>query len=590
MSAALNVPWARLFLRRLADAGVAHLVLSPGSRSTPFVFAAAEVFEGRTTTIVDERAAAFHALGFARASGAPVALVCTSGTAAAHWFPALIEAGATGVPLIAITADRPPELQHRAAPQTIDQVKLFGGHVRRYFELGLPDDDPRALDGLEATAALAVATARAPSAGPVHVNAWFRKPLEPRPEARRDAAQRAFEAQVAARLARPAVRRVPPRRLPDPRAVDELAAQCRSTAEGLIVCGPGPLAQRALLAPLQRLARATGYPLLVEAASQLRFAPPDTPDDARVDVFDPLLRAASFAGARDAKLVLQVGAPPTSKGFEMLVDARPDLVRWVLTAHGWNDPYNRAAAVVAAALPETLSALADALGDAGRGPGAWRRAWQDAGAHAAAVAAALAAEHPAGEAALVRAVLEALPDDALLVLGNSLPVREVDLFCPRGSAALHVIAQRGANGIDGLVAGAAGAARALGGTRPVVLLVGDVSFLHDHGALAACPKDVPLTIVVVDNGGGRLFELLPVADDPAHRARFEHDFLTPPALALEPLAAAHGVSFVRAASPAAVRAVAWSAPGTRLVHATVDGSLTRALHGALHERVARALA
>ena len=175
----LHLAWARLFLRSAAAAGVTDVVLSPGSRSTPLTIAAATTSELRAHVIVDERGAAFFALGQARVTGRPSLLICTSGTAGAHWLPALIEASQSFVPLIAVTADRPWELQDSAAPQTIDQLKLFGDHVRHYAELGLPDPSPGALRAVPRIAAQAVARALGPVPGPVHINARFRKPLEP---------------------------------------------------------------------------------------------------------------------------------------------------------------------------------------------------------------------------------------------------------------------------------------------------------------------------------------------------------------------------------------------------------------------------
>ncbi len=585
----LNTPWATLLVDRLAAAGVAHAAVSPGSRSTPLALACAREPRLRTVVLIDERAAAFYALGAARATGRPALLVCTSGTAAAHYAPAVIEASRAGLPLVVLTADRPPELQHRDAAQTVDQVKLFGAHARRYFELGLPDEDPRALEGLCGTAALAVATALAPAAGPVHLNAWFRKPLEPVPAD--GPADEGYRAAVDACRARPPIRRFAPRRAPAPEAIAELAARCRAARRGLIVCGPARAAPPGLRPALERAALATGFPVLAEATSQLRFLGAARGAAPRCDLFDPVLRAGAFVAAHAPEIVIQVGGPPVSKGYEGLASGDRAPERWVVTDHGWNEPYNRAAGIVAANPGTTLDALADALAHGPAPAHDWAGTWREAGAAAARALDERLAADPAGaaEARAVRAAV-ARAGDGLLMLGNSLPVREADLFCTGDAAVDGVLFQRGANGIDGLVAGAAGAAAASG--RRVTLLLGDVSLAHDAGGLAAARHaGAPLEIVVLDNGGGRLFELLPVAGAPGLRADFERLFLTPPALDLAALARAYGVDFVATGEPADLAALPAPEPGRpRLVRVVLDGARTRAFHREYLAAVAGALA
>jgi 2-succinyl-5-enolpyruvyl-6-hydroxy-3-cyclohexene-1-carboxylate synthase len=528
--------------------------------------------------IVDERSAAFFALGQARVTGSPSLLLCTSGTAAAHYLPAVVEASQARVPLLVFSSDRPPELHHRAAPQTIDQVKLFGGHVRRYFELGAPDDHPRALAGLGATAALAVQTSLAPNAGPVHLNAWFRKPLEPVAFARLNEEDARLRAAVEAERARPLARAFAPMRVASPRALQELAALCRERPRGVIVCGSGPLANAAARPALKRLAEVSGFPVLAEATSQLRDAGAPC-----VELFDPLLRCAAFFDRFMPQLVLQVGEPPTSKGFELLIDARPDLPRWTLVEQGWNDPFNSAHGHIEGELAETLRFLADALAKAPSAAPGWAEAWGAAGKAAKAALERLVAERPNAEAAFVRALGGALPAGSLLMVGNGLPVREVDLFSCGGARGIGVLCQRGANGIDGLVSGAAGAASVAG--RPVTLLCGDVSLVHDLGGLSACSGlRGALNLVVVGNGGGRMFELLPIASDPELRLEFERYFLTPCDVRLEPLAAAHGLAYLRVETPEAL-AGALGQEGVRLIEVEVGDRDTRGVHRRWQELV-----
>ncbi|HRI55183.1 MAG TPA: 2-succinyl-5-enolpyruvyl-6-hydroxy-3-cyclohexene-1-carboxylic-acid synthase, partial [Pseudomonadota bacterium] len=232
----LLAEWARLLLGSLAAAGVREVVVSPGARSTPFVCAAHAEPQLRCWDVIDERAAAFFALGQARVTGRPSLLICTSGTAGAHYLPAVIEAGAAHLPLLVLTADRPFELQDCGAPQTIDQIKLLGGHARRFFELGMPDPSDLSLRALRRLAAQAVLTTTWPTPGAVHLNARARKPLEPQSVHTSD--EVALRARVDELLQAPLLRAYPPRAVPAPAGVAAAAQLCRSARRGLIICGP----------------------------------------------------------------------------------------------------------------------------------------------------------------------------------------------------------------------------------------------------------------------------------------------------------------------------------------------------------------
>lgn len=589
----LNTPWAELLIDRLVAAGVTHGVVSPGARSTPLTLAAARHPGLRLELSIDERAAAFFALGQVRLTGRPSLLICTSGSAPGHYLPALIEASQSGLPLLVLTADRPPELHHRAAPQTVDQVKLFGEFVRRYFELGLPDDDPRALAGLASTAALAVTTSLAPQAGPVHLNAWFRKPLEPQlalaPE------DEIYRAEVEKVGRRALTRRFPPRREPQPEAVRELVERIRGTQRGLLIAGPGPLGQRALRPLVQRLAQLSGFPLLAEAPSQLRFTGTSAGWSGKVDLFEPLLRAPSWLNEAPPEWILQIGAPPTSTGIERLLEQRPEIERWVLAAHGWNDPYNQAEAVVAGALPLTVAALIEELEKtaSGGGPTDWSNRWTAAES----IVRQVLAERPRKTGALpesveiLPALLHGVPGGTLVLLSNSLPVREIDLFAAGDINDLDILAQKGANGIEGMIAGAAGTASVA--ERPVLLLLGDVAAQHDLSSLALCrPGRAPLVIAILNNGGGRIFDLLPLGRTQPPSEPFQRFFRTAPEVAFGTAAAAFGLGHARVESvsdlPSALEQ-ALTAPGGFLVELAVDGEGTRGLHQGFFAEIAQRL-
>lgn len=519
----LHIAWARLFIESLRSAGVRDFVISPGSRSTPLVLAvaaAAREKRARVHVILDERAAAFFALGQARAQGTPSALLCTSGTAGAHYLPAIIEASQSHVPMIVVTADRPWEDYDAAAAQTIDQVKLFGAYVRHYAELGLPDAG--ALHAVVRIAAQAAYTSRCPRPGPVHVNARFRKPLEPIP----GAPDGPWSARIERLIADGAPRCFAPRVLPDPAAVAELARLCTSHPRGIIACGPAfaetdlDALRRGVLA----LSAATGYPIFAEATSGLRFG-----GGAPVcGGFDALLRSPRFRERHRPELILELGAPLVSTVYTVYTSEHASCRRVVIAPHGWNDPTGRASQLVFCDPAELAAQLAAACPDtlAEREP---RISWRASFAAAdRAVFAAVQAQRDdvMSEGDVANAVVDALSPGATLIVGNSLPVRDLDTFCAATDKPLTVLHQRGASGIDGLISGAAGTRSVC--ESPVALLLGDLSALHDVGgwnALAAVRG--PLCVVIVQNQGGRIFAQLPIGQDPSTQTDFEALFLTP---------------------------------------------------------------
>jgi len=505
----LLTQWSRLLLASFAAAGVRDVVLSPGSRSTPFMVAAEREPQLVCHDSLDERAGSFFALGQARVTGRPSLLICTSGTAAAHYLPAVVEASLSYTPLLVLTADRPLELQDCAAPQTVDQIKLMGDHVRRFYELGTPEAAPSALIGLRRLAAQAVHYALWPTPGPVHVNARARKPLDPTVAA--TAAGEALEVRVGELIARPIVAAPPPIVHPDLGAVERAAAVCRGTERGLIVCGPAPLRQRRLRDAVDRLARATGFPVLAESTSQLRLGA-GRDGVVRCDAFDAVLRSPSFRARHRPDVVVQIGAAPVSSGYWQYALAYTDVASIVLAPYGWQDPYSRATELILGDPLLALEQLERAIGTTASTASEWSDAFGEADRRAWAVVDADVenGDDSFSEGAAVRTVLERVPHGSLLMLGNSLAVREVDTFCRPGSADVDILCQRGANGIDGIVAGAAGSAAAQEG--PVTVLVGDVSFLHDLTGLALAGRTgVPVVVVVVNNNGGRIFEQLPLA-------------------------------------------------------------------------------
>lgn len=565
----LHLAWSRLFVHGLVAAGVERLVLSPGSRSTPLALAAAGEPGLGIDTIVDERAAAFFALGQVRLTGRPTAVICTSGTAPAHWFPAVIEASQQHLPLVLVSADRPWEAQGVAAPQTVDQTKLFGDHVRLALELGLPDPAPGALRAVPRIAAQAVHRARGPVPGPVHVNARFRKPLEPVDVADPEP----WEPEVEALLTAGVTVALPATTAPDPVAVETVARAAARARRGLIVCGPAalPCDPAEATAAVRALAVATGFPVLAEATSGVRFGGP-VRGAAWIGPLDPLLRARAFVAAHVPDVIVELSGPPTSAAYADLIATHPEIRRHVLAAHDWCDPAGGAASMVVGPALAAARAIAARCCELPREPDrGWADAWVRADVAAWRAIDAELSDPELTEAAIARLLVESLPEGAVLVVGNSGPLRDLDVFCPPAPRGLTVLHQRGANGIDGLVAGAAGAARVAG--RPVALLLGDLSLLHDLGGLAtARGLDGPLVVVVVHNDGGRIFEALPVARRPELAPVLERHFVIPQGLDFSPAAALFGHAYARPGTPgefAAALASALDRRGCTLIEAAV---------------------
>lgn len=538
----LLTEWSTILMQSMADSGVRDLVVSPGSRSTPFL-AAALRSPLRLHDAIDERAAGFLALGMARATGTPVALLCSSGTAGAHYYPAVIEASLARVPLLVLTADRPNELQECDAAQTIDQLKLFASYARLFLDLGCPASSPTALVALRRTVAQSVATSRYPIPGPVHLNARARKPLEPVIDSADDDDAR-LHATVKAILDTPIVAASFPTREPDAATIAKVAERCGASERGVIVCGPAPLRDASHRRDLFALARATGFALFSETTSQMRLALAE-PDVTVCDAFDLVLRAASTRPHVRPEVVLQFGRTPTSSAWESLAGSRA-MDHVVFTETTWTDPMGSARQMSFGDTGAQLRALVAELGrrrvDRSKGS-AWRTLFD--GVHrdvSAAVDAELGAEPTLGEGTAVRTVVEMLPADSVLVTGNSLPIRHLDTFARRRAGDIGVICQRGANGIDGLVAGTAGTSRSL--ERPVTLLIGDVSFLHDVSSLMLLAKVTqPVVIAVLQNFGGRIFEQLPLADV-ARRSPAD----APASLTLEHIVAEHSWDLAQAAA------------------------------------------
>jgi 2-succinyl-5-enolpyruvyl-6-hydroxy-3-cyclohexene-1-carboxylate synthase len=560
------------FVTALADAGLRHACFAPGSRSTPLVLGLAREPRIRLWDHLDERSAGFFALGLARALDEPVAVVTTSGTAAANLLPAVVEANLAQAPLVVLTADRPPELRDAGAPQTIDQLRLYGTHVKWFAELPPPDGTPLVQRAAASAARRAVALARAFPPGPVHLNLPYREPLVPH-----------FGLSIAAPAG--AVLSGTPQL--DERELAEVAALLARRRRGVVLAGPQP--DPALALALVELASLLGYPILADPLSQLRAGP--HPRDLVLDAYDAVLREPEALPALQPELVLRVGAIPTSKPLQLALEAWENAEQILLAAGNWPDPAHRASWVLQGALRPTVRALTRALALATPRPDTdWLARWRavDRAARAALEAGLAELDEPF-EGRVFRELAELLPDGAALVAGNSMPVRDLDAFFPSVPQRVRIFANRGANGIDGVTSTALGIAAAR--TGPTVLVTGDLSFYHDlTGLLAARRHRLRATIVLLHNDGGGIFSFLPQAHEVPEQ--FEFLFGTPHGLDFQHAAALFGLAYARPTDRSSVRdalAAALVADRTSIVELRSDRQRNVVLHQELWARARAAV-
>lgn len=568
---AANLEFARALIDELHAAGIATAVICPGSRSTPLALSVAQHQALPHSVHIDERDAAFHALGYAKATGRPVAIICTSGTAGANFLPAVAEASHARVPLVVLTADRPPELRAWGAAQTMEQRTLYAGFTRWSEEAPCPSEGVGT--GYARTLARrAVSEATGPAPGPVHLNLPFREPLVPETIGEPVATSRAATSAPA-----PLVQEATDRS-------GALAARLRGTARGVLVFGPDQ-PEPSLAGSLRRVATALGWPVIADPASGLRAG--TALDGVLIHGADLLLRDPETASKLRPELVVRFGGLPTSKAVNQWLARHATADVWLVDpVGGFRDPQHRASGVLRAT-PRQFCDLAaagegDPAGDGGRWLGQWRHAERVA---RAAVEHALAADSRFLAPHVAQSLWQALPAEAVLYAANSMAIREVDAFAWARADALQVLANRGVNGIDGQVSAALGAAA--GSRRPTVLWCGDLTLLHDvSGLLAGRLHDADLTIVVSNDDGGGIFEYLPVARA-VPRSVFEPVFAVPHGLDLGELARGLGWNAVRAAdSSSFIQALGTALRGGRhVIEVPVDRAANTAFHGALNDAV-----
>jgi 2-succinyl-5-enolpyruvyl-6-hydroxy-3-cyclohexene-1-carboxylate synthase len=538
-----------------ADLGLRHAVVSPGSRSTPLAVAFASEPRITTHVVLDERSAGFFALGIAKQSGIPAALVSTSGTAAAHYLPAVAEASQARVPLMVLTADRPPELRDTGAPQTIDQIALYGRAVRLFLDVGVPDSATAA--AARSTALHAWACAHDAPQGPVHLNLPYREPLalptDPSPPL--DLQFSHGEVQLS------------------PEGLRELAARL-SGRRWLIIAGghqrPGFAAATAMLC--------TEATVPVVADVQCRFPSPST------IAYGDLLAASGFFAAHPPEIVVRVGSVPTSRPvWSWLQDSGVEHI--MVDDAGWRDPLGT---VDSAYRADPAVTFADLAGRVEPAPEDWLDVWNEADrAVGQAVEHTLRTEPFPNEPSIARTTTAAAPSGATVYVGSSMPIRDVDAFAGRPRADVAILANRGANGIDGLLSAAAGAAASDG--RRVIALAGDLSVLHDATALGVIAGlALPVTVVAVNNNGGGIFHFLPQASQLPGKG-FETLFAAPHGRSPAAIAGAFGIDARTIETSDDLTAALADNDGPLLVEIETDRTENVQVHERLRAAAAQAL-
>jgi 2-succinyl-5-enolpyruvyl-6-hydroxy-3-cyclohexene-1-carboxylate synthase len=569
-----NTSLASALVEELSRCGVRRAFLSPGSRSSPIALALDREPEIELTVILDERVSGFAALGAAIGGGVPTVVACTSGSAAANLHPAVVEADQAGVPLILLTSDRPPELRGIGAGQTIDQIGLYGSAARWFCEVGTHEADDAGLLHLRSIACRAYGEAVA-SRGPVHLNLSWRDPLGPDPSPGDLSATEplAVEGRSEGRpLTVPIDANEPGEEL-----LAALAQAAAGANRGLIVVGR--LTDHRISGSLAELSELTGFPILAEPTSQLRFGRHDRAGV--ISAYD--LIARSQPEALNPDLVLRFGDMPTSKPMRAWLGAcGADQI--VIDPPGrWNEPTHRAGAFVRADALAIIDGIRDRINP---GDGSWRELWGEVERTAQkAIDDVLATSSGLSEPAIQRLLGDAYSNQEQILLASSMPIRDAEAFLRGGDADLSFHANRGANGIDGLVSTGCGIGLVSG--QPTWIVLGDLALVHDIGGLVAARSlKTSIRIVVIDNGGGGIFDFLPQAGQ-VEVDRFERLFTTPSALDMERVASLFDLPYERISDQTQLLAI-----GERervLAHIKVDRTENVALHRRIADAVTNAI-
>ena len=534
-----NYAFAGAFVDELARCGLRHVCICPGSRSAPLTISFTRHPAIKSWVHLDERSASFYALGIAHALGEPVALVCTSGTAAANFYPAVVEAHYSSVPLLVLTTDRPPEVLEWGATQTIDQTRIYGTHAKWSASMPVPEATTALMAYVRAMACRAFWTARSSPAGPVHFNFPFRDPLQPTvvpTDFLEGTAETDNEAWYGRAAGRPFVSDTLSESRPSSEDVKSLAERLASVERGVVVCGPQ--LDAGLAEAVVALAQQLGYPVLADALSQVRCGPHDR--SMVIDGYDAFLRVTELAESLAPDVVLRFGALPVSRSLIQYLERHHGAHHILIDeGTGWRDPSHLTSAVLHLDPVLFCSSLGSALQGrpaTGDWMGEWRRVAQ---ASRTAMLRELDGLDGMFEGKVFSELAKLLPNGSVLFAGNSMPVRDLDTFFPSTANRTSFLANRGASGIDGVVSTALGASAVSSGK--LLLVLGDISFYHDmNGLLAANAHGLDATIIVINNDGGGIFSFVPHA---AYEDAFEPYFSMPHGLTFRATAELYGLEY-----------------------------------------------
>lgn len=497
------------FVAELVHNGVTEVVISPGSRSTPMAMIMAEHPQLKIHIHVDERSAAFFALGMAKVSARPVAILCTSGTAAANYYPAIVEAHYSRIPLMVITADRPHELRDMGAPQAIDQNHLYGNHVKWFVEMALPENSAEMLRYVRTVCGRATAVALQAPAGPIHLNFPFREPLVPIINDDIFQLNERPNRYVNVHNGELTIGRDD---------LIEIAATIKENQSGIIVCGQ--IEDEQFTAAITRLSSILNFPILSDPLSQLRSG--NHSGDHIIDTYDTFLRNDDAKSYLKPEIILRFGAMPVSKALMIYLKENHTAIQYVIDGGGgWRDPAAVSTNMIYCSETKFCEELLLIL--SANPHTDFLQKWLTVNSITKESLVSIKTTAALNESRLFYQMADMLPEGATLFVGNSMPIRDLDSFFYLNNKSIKVLANRGANGIDGTVSTALGAAVA--STTSLYLVLGDLTFFHDlNGLLPAKLYNIDITIILINNNGGGIFSFLPQSEHPKH---FELLFGTP---------------------------------------------------------------
>ncbi|WLR41200.1 2-succinyl-5-enolpyruvyl-6-hydroxy-3-cyclohexene-1-carboxylic-acid synthase [Bacillus carboniphilus] len=556
------------FVHQLVQSGVEEVIISPGSRSTPLAMLFHSHPEINVYVHVDERSAGFFGLGIAKAKQKPVAILCTSGTASANYMPAIVEANLSRVPLIILTADRPHELRGVGAPQAIDQTHLYREHVKYFVDMAIPEDTKKLLTYAKTMASRAALESMKQPKGPVHLNFPFREPLTPNlSEDLWEECEQPIETSLGMSIIE---------------NFDAFEKELSATEKGLIVCGElhHPNFKEAILS----LAEKTGFPILADPLSNLRYGNHDK--TLIIDQYDTLLKDEQMKETLKPELVLRFGSMPVSKSIFQWFEKHADIKQWVIdAAGGWRDATLQAVKHIQCDEAYFCYTLANRLENIHLTD--WTKRWLEANRISWEIMKLTPDDLPMFEGHLYTQLPQILPNESSLFISNSMPIRDVDTFLSKCDKEFTCYANRGANGIDGIISSGLGISKV---HKHVYLIIGDLSFYHDmNGLLAAKLYNLSITIILVNNNGGGIFSFLPQSKEKEH---FETLFGTATDLDFSFAATMYGANYHRVTEWTQLKVALTNPTGFTVVEVMTDrhqrAERHRSLIGKVSEEIKKA--